>query len=398
MATQHTRAQLELPDYFDPPLGSHGSPSPLTDHVLIVTAHDAGDLDEEAEEAAAAVAVDALGGKWVCLSSLLGWDRWRLPHGVAWHDLPMPLDAMTTPGSSSRTCHLYGAKGPAARYAGTAPLAHALSDPRETLVAMPAARFPGIHGVQRARLLLARCADMLEAAGVIGRLHLLDADGVRPTDLQGLREACAPAEPWRRFVCSWHFNFLAIGRKALEHALSLDAQGDLSSGGDAAARKDHGSQIWHARHMASHGPGLSPLALQVLYEIARRGETDVSACLGPYGDPVSPVLESIMLGEDGVIAWRGTGKHPAFPLHPIEAVNLWRGLEELCLVEIVGGAMRLAPAGGRFLDALHPDCEDRDLPCRWTHRELGPDDRKALDASLMRTFCKMKTRVNALRA
>jgi len=398
-AGANERACHDLSPYFDAPLPKGPEPSPLSGQTFVVAPHARGAPDDGFDDLTLDKAA-SLGSRWVCTYDSPRWDRWRFPRGIDWKDFPVALDPVTRSPSGNPRCTIHEVTGGIRRYVGHAPLADAMSDPRETVVAMPAAGFPGTYGHQRSRLLVAGCVDFLEAADRGGRIRLLDAGGFTDTDLAGLRAMCAPAEPLRRFRCTWDFNFRAIGSKALCHALSLAGPGDVSSYGSKADRSNLGRtpeyDLRHARHMADEGAILSPVTLQVLYDVARRGGTDVSSYIGPYGEPAASVLEAILVDGDGVLGWRGTGKYLAYPLHPMDVVTIWRQLEGLCLVEIVDGNLRIAPAGRHFLDALHPDCHDPDLPCRWTHRELGPDDQAAMDASLIRTFRKMKTRVNAL--
>lgn len=107
------------------------------------------------------------------------------------------------------------------------------------------------------------------------------------------------------------------------------------------------------------------------------------------------------LDEGGGTVWRGTGKYPALPPGN-EMASMPLGFLKVGLVSYDFGtkSITLSDKGHRFLDLLHPDCEDPDVLLRW----MGPDGLfkdgvgKSCDDWIMRFFSKMKTRVNEIDA
>lgn len=98
---------------------------------------------------------------------------------------------------------------------------------------------------------------------------------------------------------------------------------------------------------------MSKYALQTLYFLRRCG----------------PMTETELLSR--MYAWEGTGRYPGQRElgSPASRTQI---LDDLCANELTSmsavegrsRAIRLTALGQRFLDALHPDCEDPDLPFR----------------------------------
>jgi DNA-binding protein H-NS len=99
--------------------------------------------------------------------------------------------------------------------------------------------------------------------------------------------------------------------------------------------------------------------------------------------------------------WKGTGKHPALAIDRNVAASplAFIGMK-LVDYDAKAKTITLSDKGHRFLDLLHPDCEDPDVLLRW----MGPDGLfkqgvgKSCDDWIMRFFSKMKTRINEIEA
>jgi hypothetical protein len=95
--------------------------------------------------------------------------------------------------------------------------------------------------------------------------------------------------------------------------------------------------------------------------------------------------------------WKGTGKYPAVAV-PKEVATTPLSFIAMNLVSYDERkrTISLSDKGHRFLDLLHPDCEDPDVILRW----MGEDGlflegvSKSCDDWIMRFFSKMKTRIN----
>jgi hypothetical protein len=100
-------------------------------------------------------------------------------------------------------------------------------------------------------------------------------------------------------------------------------------------------------------------------------------------------------------AWKGTGKHPPLAVsdHVAQAPLSFIGMKLVCYDECTR-TISLSDKGHRFLDLLHPDCQDPDVMLRWTGDDglFREGVEQSCDDWIMRFFSKMKTRVNEIEA
>lgn len=145
-----------------------------------------------------------------------------------------------------------------------------------------------------------------------------------------------------------------------------------------------------------------PMALQVLYRVAR-GEKDDDLLCVPAGEDAYDARMRLKPGVDdlGLLPWEGTGKHAPGAITRREARRLYEHVLEPWLVtprDPANGFRRnLTPFGEALLDALPPDCEDADLRLRWTDPASGsiaPEHAAAVDDWTRRWFGKVKNRVD----
>ncbi|MNP43763.1 hypothetical protein D3C76_1376030 [compost metagenome] len=93
--------------------------------------------------------------------------------------------------------------------------------------------------------------------------------------------------------------------------------------------------------------GMSKYSLQLLY--ALRGQP--------------PLKESRVLSL--MHQWRGTGRYPPTPLgSAASSADILSGLVDAGLMLEENNHISLSPRGTAFLELLHPDCADPDLPAR----------------------------------
>ena len=107
------------------------------------------------------------------------------------------------------------------------------------------------------------------------------------------------------------------------------------------------------------------------------------------------------LDRDPSGGWKGTGKHtPLAVAGDVETIPMWFIETGLVAYDQNLKTIAVSDKGHRFLELLHPDCEDPDVMLRW----IGDDGffregcEKACDDWIMRFFRKMKTRVNEIRS
>ncbi|MBY3432871.1 hypothetical protein HFN89_01605 [Rhizobium laguerreae] len=96
-------------------------------------------------------------------------------------------------------------------------------------------------------------------------------------------------------------------------------------------------------------------------------------------------------------AWKGTGKHaPLAVADDVASAPLSYFAMKFVRYDEGARTIALSDKGHRFLDMLHPDCEDPDVMLRW----IGDDGlfrdgvERSCDEWIMRFFSKMKTRIN----
>lgn len=130
---------------------------------------------------------------------------------------------------------------------------------------------------------------------------------------------------------------------------------------------------------------MSKFMLQLLYAIrSQPGSTD--------GE-----LVSLMSG------WKGTGRYDVPSLNlfgsPVSRGQIILNLVASGLVRSDGRKNALSDAGERFLEILHPDSEDPDLPFRLQEWQMLPptEARERIDTYLRTFFGKTKRRLDAMR-
>ncbi len=113
----------------------------------------------------------------------------------------------------------------------------------------------------------------------------------------------------------------------------------------------------------AHAP--SKFQVQLLYHLARTGRTDEGRAI------------------HAMSAWSGTGRYPVQRRHERHGVRfgteasrapIVRHLIESGLAAQDGRWISVSDLGRRFLDLLHPDCEDADLPFRMTEWCRMPEE------------------------
>jgi hypothetical protein len=238
---------------------------------------------------------------------------------------------------------------------------------------------PGVEAARRFRAadvvyaVVDPCPSSTLALDRCLRWLALDASRVaipRLRDLAGpaLRKAFAspslPGEAWyaahvaqavvrRRFDYGYQVNALAIHGRAMRLAGAVN-----------------GAQV------------PSKYGLQALYDMRRK--------------PPMPKFEWM----DGMERWKGTGRYADArgglasysSREPILEALKRSGLAR----EIEGALLTISPLGHRFLEILHPDSEDRDLPFRMEGWKMDPDGNARVDRYL-RTFFGRQIRHQARR-
>jgi len=203
--------------------------------------------------------------------------------------------------------------------------------------------------------------------------------------------------PWTRFHYSYALNFHAIAAKALERSLAVadpDTASLLNSAAVGAYTPDR-SNAATARRVGSRlglGRFADPLAIQVLYDLRKRGGIEVGTAVTRDGWR----LGLYPMSDDARPVWTGTGRYAPRPLGMREADSVASSLVLHHMLRFREGVVTLSATGEAFLDMLHPDCEDPDMPLRWARHPLSDEDREAMDAWIGRTFRKMKDRINRL--
>ena len=103
--------------------------------------------------------------------------------------------------------------------------------------------------------------------------------------------------------------------------------------------------------------------------------------------------------KSGALEWCGTGKYAPQPISDKLSRAPLRFLRmRLVDYDSRGKTISLSDKGHRFLDMLHPDCEDPDVLLRWRGEDGHFKDgvEQSCDDWIMRFFSKMKTRINEI--
>lgn len=242
----------------------------------------------------------------------------------------------------------------------------------------------------------ARCAelDWMSLAEAAGTFHYV-GDGT-PRELVALWLLCNKCAPRARVSVSI---LLDMSPAAIEGGLGakrLDLPGSfalepasancavprvVSDALAAGLGKRFFDFNWNANSLAIFGHAVrragapnrarvSKFGLQLLYYVRDRGALTDS-------DLIKAMSE-----------WDGTGKYP--PAHLGSAASraeIINSLESSELLKRNSGALEITPTGQRFLELLHPDCRDPDLPSRlssWT--DTWPESRPAMERYLVKVF------------
>lgn len=265
---------------------------------------------------------------------------------------------------------------------------------------------------------LAFCSTLFRIATLIDKfgdpaapVFLKIIDGAEEGNLDGewtrvdIAEILTAHHAYASFLYSYDLNFRAMTTRALRAATDWK-EFDRKQG---LIREDDGpwDGVWNtaraaleagAAFRAGHHPTAlsNPLTLQFLYKLRRVGGTTLVQS-GKHAYLLDGLYHKM---EDGkTIAWEGSGKHPPLATSSVSGSTLAGcGLLD---VDFQTGIVTLSAAGERFLDILHPDCEDPDVLLRWLDPETGfvrPDAARSMDDWVMKHFLKMKPRLNDIPA
>jgi hypothetical protein len=246
------------------------------------------------------------------------------------------------------------------------------------------------------------------------RVFLVLSSDQKTFESRSIESLMAPAAGTMRMDYSYLVNFSAIAGKALRHVLD---GGELLSGADLerlgkitfcegtfANNHIYGLDTKLATNGMISSLG-KPFVLQWLYALRKKGCLDLAGRI-TEGDGRfrlrGPLLEGLLKqGDASSWLWEGTGKYAPQPVGDRNESGHSPNLVEYGLVDVdIGKAVaRLTDRGHRFLDLMHPDCEDPDVVLRWADPATGLVDARHLQAVHdwnMRFFSKMKTRVNKI--
>jgi hypothetical protein len=242
--------------------------------------------------------------------------------------------------------------------------------------------------------------------------------------------------PFGILMYSYRLNFSAIAMKALRAArfgaetpYIIDHYKQMSSRGDrhdgfgrpkpnspvtSVPRVNHRSgsdhywrifgeveRAWDRYEAGLVPQGLDhPLALQLLYALRRAGTISAERFLNSW-DGSEHMFGALFGHRNSSIAdmWQGTGKYGPFHYgqsKKAEQALLATGLVALDHTDLT---LSITEIGERFLNYLHPSCEDPDVISRWLDPETGyfrPDSIAGVEEWLTKFFRKMKTKVNAI--
>lgn len=228
--------------------------------------------------------------------------------------------------------------------------------------------------------------------------------------------------PYAVLMYSYAVNFTAIAMKALR-AARHDADkpeiiDHIDQVGERKKRKnwkrpahkadyehywrifDHVSESWDTFNDGLVPEGLDhPLALQMLYALRRSGPISCEPYLNSW-DGHHHLLDGLLpsLPDRNRPSWVGTGKYAPMDFGDskrIEAALIATGLVDIDQQHLT---VSLSPIGEKFLDYLHPACEDPDVILRWMGDDgfFKPDSEDSVEDWLTKFFSKMKTKVNQI--
>jgi hypothetical protein len=233
--------------------------------------------------------------------------------------------------------------------------------------------------------------------------------------------------PYGLFMYSYRINFAAIAMKALRAARTeakkpsiidhvayvRNPRLNLGSKWKKPNHKhdsnhywlifEHVGSCWDALNHGRVPKGLDhPLALQILYALRKSGPVACEDYLNSWdgsGHLLGALLKNTRGGYNNE-TWAGTGKHPPMIFGCdkfVEASLLATGLIEIDHQNLT---VSITDIGVKFLDYLHPSCEDPDVILRWLGEDgfFRPDSLASIEEWLTKFFRKMKTRVNEIPA
>ena len=328
---------------------------------------------------------------------LLSWD---LPRGVAWTDYPI----VAMPAYEMRRHPLIPVHSPDGSVQPQCPVGNLPEKVGVVLVHLPQdALNRGNRFSEGTADWLSKAMAVVLAMGAASETVLVAGAKV-VGGLPELRDLSGLGEPMLRFCYSYKANFIAIAGKALEHALSTPDSEALSLHQalfPAPWRDDPrlDAAILDAVRKRKLAPGaVHPYALQVLYGLRRRGRVPLTRDTVDWRERNDSWRTDLAYLGDKDGLWRGTGKYDPIRFQGTLVDDISYELAHLMLVRKDGKSLGLSQNGEAFLDALHPDCSDPDLPMRWRGWPLTGDDQEAMDAWIRRVFRKMKKGVNEVGA
>lgn len=207
------------------------------------------------------------------------------------------------------------------------------------------------------------------------------------------------------FRYSYSLNFRAVAMKAIRAATDWDDYDSWTRELRDADKSAVFRNVWAVIRASSWRfrcggvpAGLEhPLATQLLFTMRRRGS--IAAPSRGHFEYRNLVSELLAEEADGRrVRWLGNGKYKPALIGGIRQAAL--DLFACGLINLDSeNAVSLSSAGQRFLDMIHPDCEDPDVLIRWIDPATGfvpPDRGGSADNWIVKHFMKMKTRVNLI--
>jgi hypothetical protein len=296
---------------------------------------------------------------------LSGFYRPPLPRGRGWADHPIiePLNDLTT-------------------YRPTT-LGGVLAAPHlfRAVPGQPLARIEGAPAYERA----IAAAERLYAA--------VDPDALDCWGAAFLRQRFAPAEQPFRVLRLWNMAPGTIERALADADHGVDLSAWFAQTADAGRVKAYFDHQFAVNSLAILGrtfgtagqatPWVSKYQVQALYDLARFPNPTPAGAFRRWRD------------------WRGSGKYAPAEGVSLGGVTTWQPIFQqlqahgwLALTEDgeEGRRIHVTPAGQAAIAALHPDCEDRDLPFRLDRWMMAgfTASRPAIDRYLRTFFGKQK--------
>jgi hypothetical protein len=398
----HARPQATDLDAIDPPRPFRPPVEPLsgilTLHLILATGQFGPAIKDETRvrlrSGLEAAGIPRGYSVWADPGDRMGWE---LPRGIAWTDYPV-VGTPRVKEIRGREYPIVDIRHASGSYGTPIPADRVLSDLGNVIVHLPDdIRSPDPARRARATDWAASALAWVTAVHASVPVTLVSGDATPVGDRDDLRALASGAAAARRFAYAYAANFTAIGLKALERCLPAP-----DPGAAALLKRLHGVSpdpssvdmaLSRVRTRMDISGLLNPLALQALYALARRDGVPV-----PFLGPDDPAAAwRALLTPEGYAypSWTGTGRYPSRPIHKDEVVSVGSALIRYRLVTADGDRLLVSATGRAFLDALHPDCEDVDMPVRWAGRDAAPGDAEAMDRWITRTFRRMKSRVNA---